>query len=81
MDDWGWEQLQPWLAAQPRTRPSLGRVGASEFRCSCSPVPPIAGGDPRPYARTSRPVESRHERSRPYGPTRADRAPGAAACR
>jgi hypothetical protein len=33
---------------QPRTRPSLGRVGASEFRCSCSPVPPIAGGDPRP---------------------------------
>ena len=47
MDDWGWEQIQPWLTAR--------------------------------LARTSRPVESRHERSRPRGPTRADRAPCAAA--
>jgi hypothetical protein len=39
------------------------------------------GATQGPYARTSRPVESRHERSRPCGPTRADRAPCAAACR
>ena len=39
------------------------------------------GATQGPYARTSRPVESRHERSRPRGPTRADRAPCAAACR
>ena len=37
------------------------------------------GATQGPYARTSRPVESRHERSRPRGPTRADRAPCAAA--